>query len=112
MNTIYSNFIKFKIPKIINMDINDLDKQMNNPSFRINIGAFLLNIQQTNLMNSYKLKTILEKHIEIKEMLKGKTGQELESSVIEELDLLNQKFIEWLKEDLIDLIHNSNLDDN
>jgi hypothetical protein len=56
-------------------------------------------------MNGYYLSSILRKQTEILELKKGKTGQELESSVQAELSGLNNLFDSFLKEDLIDVVN-------
>ncbi|AUC76876.1 MULTISPECIES: hypothetical protein [Flavobacteriaceae] len=89
------------------MDIEDL---MNNPKFNIDLGTLLMSIHSTNLMNSYHLKAILKRQIQILELQKGKTGQELEESVQIEIDSLNEKFTEWLKEDIINDVDNFSRD--
>jgi replicative DNA helicase len=58
-------------------------------------------------MNSYYLKSILKRQVEILELQKGKTGQELETSVELQIEELNQMFSEWLKEDLINVVNDS-----
>jgi len=80
------------------MNIEDLK---NNPELNINVIELLMNVHSTNLMNSYYLKAILEKQIQIIKLQKGETGQELNSSVQAEIDLLDKKFSKWLKEDFI-----------
>lgn len=92
------------------MKINDIENELNNPTFKIDFSKFLLSIQTTNLMNSYHLKEILKRQIEILELQKGKTGQELESSVESELENLNKTFTVWLNEDLIDVVNDSSPD--
>ncbi len=89
------------------MDIEDL---MNNPKFNIDLGTLLMSIHSTNLMNSYHLKAILKRQIEILELQKGKTGQELEDKVQSEIESLNEKFSEWLKEDFINDVDNFSAD--
>lgn len=89
------------------MDIDDL---MNNPKFNIDLGALLMSIHSTNLMNSYHLKAILKRQVQIVELQKGKTGQELDEAVQTEIDILNEKFSEWLKEDIITDVDNFSKD--
>lgn len=89
------------------MNFDEIKNELNNPTYKIDIGAFLINIHSTNLMNSYYLKSILKRQVEILEIQKGKTGQELESSVELEIERLNVIFSQWLKEDLIDVVNNS-----
>ena len=81
------------------MDIEDL---LNNPEYNIDNGKLLLLIHQTNLTNNYHLKAILKRQIQILELQKGKTGQELETEVESQIESLNQQFSDWLKEDIID----------
>ena len=80
------------------MDIEDL---MKNPKFNIDLGTLLMRMHSANLMNGYHLKAILKRQIEILELQKGKTGQELNDVVESEIDSLNEKFNNWLKEDMI-----------
>ena len=75
------------------MNFNDIKDELNNPNFKIDMGLLLVNIQSTNLMNSYYLSSILNKQIEILELQKGKTGQELESSVQAEISNLQNLFV-------------------
>lgn len=89
------------------MDIEDL---MKNPKFNIDLGALLMSIHSTNLMNSYHLKAILKRQVQILELQKGKTGQELDESVQTEIDILNEKFSEWIKEDIISDVDNFSRD--
>jgi hypothetical protein len=89
------------------MNFDDISDELNNPTFKIDIGTFLMNIHSTNLMNSYYLKSILKRQVEILELQKGKTGQELETSVELQIEELNQMFSEWLKEDLINVVNDS-----
>lgn len=89
------------------MNFDDIKNELNNPTFKIDIGTFLVNIQSTNLMNSYYLQSILKKQIEILELEKGKTGQELENAVQSELTDLQNLFSDFLKEDLIDAVNDS-----
>lgn len=92
------------------MNFDDIKKELNNPTFKINIGTLLVNIHSTNLMNSYHLKSILKRQVEILELQKGKTGQELESAVEIEIEELNNQFSEWLKEDLINVVNDCSHD--
>lgn len=92
------------------MDFDDIKNELNNPSFKIDIGTFLMRMRTTNLMNSYHLKSILKRQVEILELQKGKTGQELESSVELEIERLNDMFSEWLKEDIINVVNDLSRD--
>ncbi|RYJ39310.1 hypothetical protein NU08_1618 [Flavobacterium anhuiense] len=89
------------------MNFDDIKNELNNPTFKIDIATFLMNIHSTNLMNSYYLKSILKRQVEILELQRGKTGQELETSIELEIERLNQMFSEWLKEDLINVVNDS-----
>ena len=80
------------------MNIEDLIK---NPNFKIDIPSFLLDLKIKTLMNEYRSIEILKKQVHLLELQKGKTGQELETSVEEEMEKMNEKFSEWLKEDII-----------
>ena len=92
------------------MNFNDIKDELNNPNFKIDMGLLLVNIQSTNLMNSYYLSSILNKQIEILELQKGKTGQELESSVQAEISNLQKLFSDFLKEDLINVVNDCSHD--
>ena len=92
------------------MNFDDIKNELNNPTFKIDIGTLLVNIHSTNLMNSYHLKSILKRQVEILELQKGKTGQELESAVEIEIEGLNNQFSEWLKEDLINVVNDCSHD--
>ncbi|TDP02461.1 hypothetical protein [Flavobacterium sp. 245] len=92
------------------MNFDDIKNELNNPTFKIDIGTLLVNIHSTNLMNSYHLKSILKRQVEILELQKGKTGQELESAVEIEIEELNNQFSEWLKEDLINVVNDCSHD--
>ena len=92
------------------MNFDDIKSELENPNFKINIGTLLVSIQSTNLMNSYYLSSILNKQIEILELQKGKTGQELESSVQAEISNLQNLFSDFLKEDLINVVNDCSHD--
>lgn len=92
------------------MNFDDIKNELNNPKFKIDIGILLVSIQSTNLMNSYYLSSILKKQIELLELQKGKTGQELENSVQAELSDLHNLFSGFLKEDLIDVVNDCSHD--
>jgi hypothetical protein len=92
------------------MNFDDIKNELDNPNFKIDIGTLLVSIQSTNLMNSYYLSSILRKQIEILELQKGKTGQELESSVQSEFSNLQNLFSGFLKEDLIDIVNDCSRD--
>ncbi|WP_298884247.1 hypothetical protein [uncultured Polaribacter sp.] len=86
------------------MNIEDL---MNNPSFKIDIPTFLLDLKIKSLMNEYRSTAILKRQIHLLELQKGKTGQELENAVEKEMERMNNQFSEWLKEDIIDFASDS-----
>jgi hypothetical protein len=92
------------------MNFDDIKNELDNPNFKIDIGTLIVSIQSTNLMNSYYLSSILRKQIEILELQKGKTGQELESSVQSEFSDLQNLYSGFLKEDLIDIVNNCSRD--
>ena len=92
------------------MNFNDIKDELNNPNFKIDMGLLLVNIQSTNIMNIYYLSSILNKQIEILELQKGKTGQELESSVQAEISNLQNLFSDFLKEDLINVVNDCSHD--
>lgn len=85
----------------------NIEYLMNNPKFKIDIPTFLLDLKVNNLMNEYRSKAILKRQIDLLELQKGKTGQELENAVEKELEKLNNQFSEWLKQDLIDFVDDS-----
>ncbi|AOW18675.1 hypothetical protein LPB03_14965 [Polaribacter vadi] len=87
------------------MNFDDIKNSLNNPEFKIDIATFLLELKADSLMNSYKLDSILKRQIEILELQKGKTGQELENAVESEIEMLDDKYSEWLKNDLIDVVN-------
>ncbi|SHI94217.1 hypothetical protein [Flavobacterium terrae] len=89
------------------MNFDEINNELSNPKFKLNIASLLINIHSTNLINSYYLKSILKRQIEILELQKGKTGQELETSIELEIERLDDLFSEWLKEDLINVINDS-----
>ena len=91
------------------MNFDDIKNELNNPEFKIDIATFLLELKADSLMNSYKLDSILKRQIEILELQKGKTGQELENAVESEIEMLNEKYSEWLKDDLIDVVNGSDV---
>jgi hypothetical protein len=92
------------------MNFDDIKNELDNPNFKIDIGTLLVSIQSTNLMNSYYLSSILRKQIEILELQKGKTGQELESFVQSEFSDLQNLYSGFLKEDLIDIVNDCSRD--
>ena len=83
------------------MNFDNIKDELNNPNFKIDIGALLMRMHTINLLNNYHLKSILKRQFEILELQKGKTGQELDSSVELEIERLNDEYSKWLKEDLI-----------
>ena len=87
----------------------NIEELMNNPSFKIDIPSFLIQMKIENLMNSYRSKAMLKRQVEILELQKGKTGQELENAVESEIEMLENKFSEWLKEDMIDFATDSDV---
>ena len=87
------------------MNFDDIKNSLNNPEFKIDIATFLLELKADSLMNSYKLDSILKRQIEILELQKGKTGQELENAVESKIEMLDDKYSEWLKNDLIDVVN-------
>jgi len=91
------------------MNFDDIKNSLNNPEFKIDIPTFLLGLKADSLMNSYKLDSILKRQIEILELQKGKTGQELENAVESEVEMLNEKYSEWLKDDLIEIVNGSDV---
>ena len=93
--------------KTIKIEIMNIEDLMNNPKFKIDIPTFILNLKINNLMNEYRSKAILKRQIHLLELQKGKTGQELENAVEKELEKLNNQFSEWLKQDLIDFVDDS-----
>lgn len=92
------------------MNFNDIKNELDNPNFKIDIGNLLFSIQSINLMNNYYLSSILRKQIEILELQKGKTGQELESSVQAEFSDLQNLYSDFLKEDMIDIVNDCSRD--
>jgi len=80
----------------------NIEELMNNPEFNIDIPTYLLNLKVKTLMNEYRSIAILKSNLTLIEMQKGKTGQELETSVEKKMEELNNQFSEWLKTDLID----------
>jgi hypothetical protein len=93
------------------MTDNEIFDQLNDPEFKINIGLLLWEVHKTNLNNSYHLSQILKTQLEIKELLKGNTGQEAESNVESKFVELNSKFDDFLKEDLTDDLNALSSDD-
>lgn len=92
------------------MNFDEIQNELNNPNFKINIGTFLMHMHSTNLMNSYHLKSILKQQVEILELQKGKTGQELESAVELKIEKLNEMYSSWLAEDLGNIINDCSQD--
>jgi hypothetical protein len=86
------------------MNIEDL---LNNPEFKIDIPTFILELKIKNLMSEYRSIEILKRQVQLIEMQKGKTGQELESAIDNEMEKMNNQFSEWLKTDLIDFANRS-----
>ncbi|PKQ46658.1 hypothetical protein [Confluentibacter flavum] len=93
------------------MNDNEIFDQLNNPEFKINIGRLLWEVHKTNLNNGYHLAQILKTQLEIKESLKGNTGQEAESNVEAKFSELNLKFDDYLREDLTDDLNLLSSDD-
>lgn len=92
------------------MNFDDINDELNNPSFKIDMGVLLMKMHTTNLINSYHLKSILKRQVEILELQRGKTGQELDNAVELEIERLNEEYSKWLKEDLIDAVNDSSRD--
>jgi len=92
------------------MNFDDIKNELNNPNFKIDITALLITIHSDNLMNGYHLKAILKRQVEILELQKGKTGQDLDDAVGNEIESLNEEFSDWLKEDLINDVNNISRD--
>lgn len=92
------------------MNFDDIKDELNDPSFNIDLASLLMRIHTGNLMNGYHLKAILKRQVEILESHKGKTGQELETAVESELGSLNNKFSEWLKDDLMNDVNDFSAD--
>ncbi|WP_033962400.1 hypothetical protein [Psychroserpens jangbogonensis] len=90
------------------MNFDEIKDELNNPSFNIDLAKLLMKIHSENLINGYHLKAILKRQIQILELQKGKTGQELDVTVQKEIENLNAKFSEWLKEDFIKDINDMN----
>lgn len=92
------------------MNFDDIKNGLNNPNFKIDIASLLIRIHSDNLMNGYHLKAILKRQVEILELQKGKTGQDLDDAVENEIESLNEKFSDWLKEDLINDVNDISRD--
>jgi hypothetical protein len=86
------------------MNIEDL---LNNPEFKIDIPTFILELKIKNLISEYRSIAILKRQVQLIEMQKGKTGQELESAIENEMEKMNNQFSEWLKTDSIDFANRS-----
>lgn len=93
------------------MTDNEIFDQLNNPEFRLNTSKLLWELHKTNIHNNYYLSQILKEQLEIKELLKGNTGQETESNVESKFAELNSKFEDFLKEDLTDDLNFLSSDD-
>ena len=89
------------------MNFDEIKNILNDPEYKIDIASFLIGLKSDSLMNGYKLDSILKRQIEILELQKGKTGQELDSAVESEIETLNKDYSEWLKDDLIDVLNAS-----
>ncbi len=95
------------LTKYFNMDIENL---MNNPNFKLDLGQLLVKIRVSQLNQGYHLKSILRRQIQILELHKGKTGQELDDAVQSEIERLNSQYSDWLKEDWINDVNDLSLD--
>jgi len=87
------------------MNFDDIKNALNNPEFSIDIPTFLLELKADSLINKYKLDSILKRQIELLELQKGKSGQELENAVESEIVMLHEKHSDWLKADLIEFLN-------
>ncbi|MCB0745779.1 MAG: hypothetical protein KDC67_17885, partial [Ignavibacteriae bacterium] len=83
------------------MTFDDIKDGLENTDFNINHSYFLVKIHAKNLINSYYLQEILKRQIELIELQKGKTGQELESAVESELEKKKKKMKDALNIDLV-----------
>jgi len=77
------------------MDLNEfLNKTEKERVFALDISKIYIElINITNLNNVY-LQSILKRQIEIKELLKGKIGQELDESALKELNDLTTNILD------------------
>jgi hypothetical protein len=88
----------------------NIEELMKNPKFKIDIPTFILEIKKETLMNKYVLNSILKRQVEILELQKGKTGQELENAVESELERIENQHAEWVDIDMVDFLSESSED--
>ena len=86
------------------MQPQDLLNEIRKKNFKMDIPSFLLQIQTTNLKNSYYLDTILRKQIEIIALVKGKKGDELDDCINKEIEHYNKLYSEFLVEDILNSV--------
>jgi hypothetical protein len=89
------------------MNFDDINDELNNPSFELNKMQLVLHNISSSLYSRYYLSAILQTQIELLEVYKGKTGQELDDSINEKMEEWTDKFDEWHKTDLVDIIRDS-----
>ena len=86
------------------MQPQDLLNEISKKNFKMDIPTFLMQIQTTNLKNSYYLDTILRKQIEIIALVKGKKGDELDDCINKEIEHYNKLYSEFLVEDILNSV--------
>jgi hypothetical protein len=84
------------------MEFDEIEDELNDPRFKIDPATLLMKIHSENRMNGYRLQAILEIQLKVPETLHGKTGQELDTTVQSKLEELNNRFSEWLQDDIIE----------
>lgn len=84
--------------------------QLNNPEFSINISKLLYRTHQLNRLNNEYLKEILLQQLELKELLKGNTGQEAESNVESKFEKLNNEIYNHVNKLLMEDVNYSQND--
>ena len=78
-----------------------IEDKLKDVKFSYSIHDLLIQLKTESLMNAYHLRAILELQVEQSELQKGKTGQELETSVESRINKLNETFREFLYRDMI-----------
>ncbi len=93
------------------MNFDDILKNLNDPEFNINTNLLIIEVFAKTSFINYNLAQVLKQQIELKELIKGNSGQEAESNVASEFDKINQKVYSLVKQDLIDFLDTSSKSD-
>ena len=83
------------------MNIEELLNDKNKLSFELNVGKTYVTLIELLTLNNAYLQSILKRQIEIQELIKGKSGQELEDDVTKKVSFLSESIFEVAEENRI-----------